>query len=147
MFRVVRLFAISPDSALRFRSLLLNTAFAAKELNEKAKALSPKTASLIDVERELSAPLRTSRALQLESELAKLLLDRMKPRDISPVIKLTDSLYVMFRLEEKAERNQQKTLTQASEEIADQLRLQKQKSFFNYLVSTARTNLEKSSQK
>ncbi|NTV46859.1 MAG: hypothetical protein HGB11_10160 [Chlorobiales bacterium] len=75
--------------------------------------------------------------LHLETESMRDLLKKMSASSVSPVIKLSDSLYVVMRLEEAVQKGDQKTLIQAYDEIAYLLRLRKEKAFYEQLRARA----------
>lgn len=133
-FKLTRLYAANADTALRFRQFL-TMKLSLDSLFALALARSPETAELNQRAFESAMTLKTLPELHLESENLRAILERMKPNDVSPAMKLSDSLFVVMRLEEIALPNQPKTLAQAYPEIVARLNAMKQKRFIDSLAS------------
>ncbi len=140
-YRLLRLYASSQDAVLTLRQkLVANTS--ENELLPLAQSLSPTLTQMNDMSFRLAKEVRPLWKLQLESEALVQLLERMRPKDITPVVKVRDSIFVVMRLEEKLEPGTTMTLEQAYADIVEHLRYQKEKSFFRYLVSSSKSSLE-----
>lgn len=134
MFRLARLYAANADTALRFRQLL-TLKLSLDSLYGVAMERSPETAELNQRAFESAMTLKTLPQLRLESDNLRAILERMKPGDVSPAMKLSESLFVAMRLEEIALPNQPKTLTQAYPDILERLAMMKQKRFADSLAA------------
>jgi hypothetical protein len=140
-YRLLRLYAPSQDAILTLRQKLAANA-PESELLALAQSLSPKLAQMNDVAFQLAKTARPLWQLHLESEALVQLLERMRPKDITPIVKVCDSVFVVMRLEEKLESGTTMTLEQAYPEIIECLRRQKEKSFFRHLVNLSKSSLE-----
>lgn len=140
-YRLLRLYASSQDAVLTLRQKLVANA-SENELLTLAQSLSPTLTQMNDVSFQLAKVARPLWKLQLESEALVQLLERMRPKDITPVVKVGDSLFVVMRLEEKLRPGTTMTLEQAYTDIVEHLRYQKEKSFFRYLISSSKSSLE-----
>lgn len=140
MFKLLRLYAINADAALRLRQSLV-AGVAADSLLALAMLRSPETAELNQLAFESATTLKTLPQLHLESENLRAVFERMKPKDVSPVMKLSDSLFVVMRLEEIVASGQPKTFSQAFPEILERLRIMKQKRFVDSLASRLKNSL------
>ncbi len=140
-YRLLRLYASSQDAILTLRQKLAANA-PENELFALAQSLSPTLAQMNDVAFQLVKEARPLWKLHLESEALMQLLERMRPKDITPVVKVRDSVFVVMRLEEKLEPGTTMTLEQAYTDIVERLRYQKEKSFFQNLVNSSKSSLE-----
>ncbi len=140
-YRLLRLYASSQDAILAIRQKLVAGA-SDDELLLLAQSLSPALAQTNSIAFQLSKEARPLQALQLESYTLSQFLERMRPKDITPIIKVRDSLFVVMRLDEKLDKGATMTFEQAYADIEEILRQQKQKAFFRYLVSSSKKALE-----
>ncbi len=140
MFKLLRIYTHSADTALRLRQALV-TRLSEDSLFTLAMQRAPETATLNQLAFESATQFKTVPQLHLESENLRAILERMKPKDVSPVMKLSDSLFVVMRLEELVALGQPKTLAQAFPEILERLRLMKQKRFVDSLSSRLKHSL------
>ncbi len=134
MFKLLRIYTSNADTALRFRQALV-ARIGIDSLFKLTMLRAPETATLNQVAFESAMQLKTLPQLHLESEHLYAILERMKPNDVSPVLKVSDSLFVVMRLEESVAQKQPKTLAQAFPEILERLRMMKQKRFVDSLAS------------
>lgn len=140
-YRVLRIYAATQEAMLSLRQKAMNAAPDA-ELFAFADSLSPQTCERNQMFRQRDQSAYPMRLLQLESEALMQLVMRMRPKDITPVVKLQDSLFVVLRLEEKFEAGTPIPFEYAYPEISERLRRQKEKAFFRYLVRTSKSALE-----
>lgn len=140
MFKLLRIYAQSADTALRLRQALVAD-IGVDSLFTLAMLRAPEIADLNQRAFEGATQFKTLSQLHLESENLRAILERMKPKDISPVMKLSDSLFVVMRLEESVAPQQPKTLVQAFPEILERLRIVKQKRFVDSLASRLKNSL------
>lgn len=140
-YRLLRLYASTQDAMLSLRQKLVAGA-PETELLLLAQSLSPALAQTNEAMFQRSKEARPLRALQLESQTLLQLLERMRPKDITPVVKVRDSLFAVMRLDEKLEQGSLMTFEQAYPDIEELLRHQKQKAFFRYLVGSSKSALE-----
>jgi hypothetical protein len=133
MFKLTRFYATKADSALRFRQVM-SAPLSLDSLFELAMQSAPEAAELNQLAFESGLRLQTFSQLHLESENLRALLERMKPKDISPVMKLSDSLFVVMRLEERVSQGEPKTFSQAYPDIVERLALINQKRFIDSLA-------------
>jgi hypothetical protein len=139
-FRLLRIYTSNTDTALRLRQVLASN-FSLDSLFHFVMRYTPETATLNQLAFESATQLKTLPQLHLESENLYAILNRMKPKDVSPVMKLSDSLFVIMRLEESVTLGQPKTFAQAFPEILERLRLMKQKRFVDSLASRLKNSL------
>lgn len=139
-FKLLRIYTTNTDAALRLRQALVANV-KMDSLFKLVMAKAPETAELNQIAFENAVQLKTLPQLHLESENLWAVLERMKPKDVSPIMKLSDSLFVVMRLEESVLPQQPKTLAQAFPEIIERLRLMKQKHFVDSLVSRLKNSL------
>lgn len=140
MFKLLRIYTHSADTALRLRQDLVAN-IGTDSLFTLAMMRAPEIADLNQFAFESATQFKTMPQLHLESENLRAILERMKPKDVSPVIKLTDSLFVVMRLEELVAQRQPKTFAQAFPEILERLRIMKQKRFVDSLASRMKNSL------
>ncbi len=140
MFKLLRLYAHNADTALRLRQVLV-TRIDTDSLFNLVMQRAPETTTLNQLAFESATQFKTISQLHLESEHLHAILERMKTGDVSPVLKLSDSLFVVMRLEERVAPQQPKTLAQAFPEILERLRLMKQKRFVDSLSSRLKNSL------
>jgi hypothetical protein len=140
MFKLLRIYTHSADTALRLRQALVADTHADSLFN-LAMRRAPETADLNQLAFESATQFKTLPQLHLESENMRAILERMKPKDVSPVMKLSDSLFVVMRLEELVVPRQAKTFAQAFPEILERLRIIKQKRFVDSLASRLKNSL------
>ncbi len=140
MFKLLRIYTHSADTALRLRQALVAN-IGADSLFNLAMLRAPETAELNQLAFEGATQFKTLPQLHLESENLRAILERMKPKDISPVMKLSDSLFVVMRLEEIVAQRQPKTFVQAFPEVLERLRMMKQKRFVDSLASRLKNSL------
>lgn len=140
MFKLLRIYTHSADTALRLRQALVADTHADSLFN-LAMRRAPETADLNQLAFESATQFKTQPQLHLESENMRAVLERMKPKDVSPVMKLSDSLFVVMRLEELVVPRQAKTFAQAFPEILERLRIIKQKRFVDSLASRLKNSL------
>ncbi len=139
-FRIVRVYAPTQDAIFALRQRLVAGDPADAVLSEAARVQSIATLNL--AQKKFAMGFFPIRHLQLESETLRGLLERMRPKDVSPIAKLNDSLFVVLRLEDRAEQGTTKNFEQAYPEMQERLRLQKEKEFFNILVRNAKSSAE-----
>ncbi len=140
MFRLLRLYTIHADTALRLRQALV-ARLNSDSLFNLVMSRAPETTELNQLAFERATQFKTLTQLHLESENLHAILERMRPGDISPVLKLSDSLFIVMRLEELVASGQPKTLAQAFPEILERLRIIKQKRFVDSLASRLKNSL------
>ncbi len=140
MFKLLRLYTHSADTALRLRQALV-ARLNADSLFRLVMQCAPEMAALNQLAFESAYQFKSLSQLHLESENVHAILERMKPNDISPVLKLSDSLFVVMRLEDSVAPQQPKTLAQAFPEILERLRIMKQKRFVDSLASRLKNSL------
>ncbi|MFN3561600.1 MAG: peptidyl-prolyl cis-trans isomerase [Chloroherpetonaceae bacterium] len=140
MFKLLRIYTSNADTALRFRQALV-ARISMDSLFKLIMLRAPETVALNQVAFESAMQLKTLPQLHLESENLYAVLERMKPNDVSPVMKLSDSLFVVMRLEESVAQKQPKTFAQAFPEILERLRMMKQKRFVDSLASRLKNSL------
>ncbi|MFQ3599271.1 MAG: peptidylprolyl isomerase [Chloroherpetonaceae bacterium] len=140
MFKLLRIYTINADTALRLRQALV-ARVNADSLFNLVMLRTPETAELNQLAFESATQFKTLPQLHLESENLHAILERMKPNDVSPVLKLSDSLFVVMRLEESVAPRQPKTFAQAFPEILERLRIIKQKRFVDSLASRLKNSL------
>ncbi len=140
MFKLLRIYTHSADTALRLRQALVAT-LSEDSLFTLAMQRAPETATLNQLAFESATQFKTLPQLHLESENLRAILERMKPKDVSPVLKLSDSLFVVMRLEESVAAGEPKTFAQAFPEILERLRMMKQKRFVDSLTSRLKNSL------
>jgi len=140
MFKLLRIYTHNADTALRLRQALVAD-MSVDSLFNVVMRRAPETATLNQLSFESATVLKPLPQLHLESEPLRTILERMKPKDISPVMKLSDSLFVVMRLEESVAAGQPKPFAQAFPEILDRLRLMKQKHFVDSLATRLKNSL------
>jgi len=140
MFKLLRIYTYSADTALRLRQALVAT-LSEDSLFTLAMQRAPESATLNQLAFESATQFKTLPQLHLESENLNAILERMKPKDVSPVMKLSDSLFVVMRLEESVAAGEPKTFAQAFPEILERLRMMKQKHFVDSLASRLKNSL------
>ncbi len=139
-FRIVRVYAPTQDAIFALRQKLVVGEPADAVLSEAAQMPSMTNINL--AQKKFATAFFPIQQLQLESETLRGLLERMRPKDVSPIAKLNDSLFVVLRLEDRVEQGMTKNFEQAYPDIRERLRLQKEKEFFNILVRNAKSNAE-----
>lgn len=142
-YRVRRIFAATQEAMLSVRQKLMS-GIPDPDVLRLADSLSPATQERNRVFWQRDKDAYPARLLQLESEVLMQLLERMRPKDLTPVVKLQDSLFVVLRLDEKLEAGTPMPFEQAYPDVAERLWRQKEKAFYQYLVRTAKSALEAS---
>ncbi|ACF12783.1 hypothetical protein Ctha_0312 [Chloroherpeton thalassium ATCC 35110] len=136
--KLIRLYASSSDSATRMARALGNRRFSFDELVSEAKIIAPELDTLNTHALQDSEEFVRISRLHLESDVLQQLLEKMRPSNISPIVKLNDSLFVVMRLETRVETGTEKPLEAAYDEIKQRLKLKKQNAFYIELQKRAR---------
>mgnify|MGYP003923884223 CR=1 FL=1 len=139
-FKLLRLYAQRAETAMRLRQALA-TYLGIDSLFKLAMQSTPEIAMLNQLAFESATQFKTLTQLHLESENLHAVLVQMKAKDVSPVMKVSDSLFVVMRLEESVAAGEPKTWAQAFPEVLERLRLMKQKKFVDSLASRLKNSL------
>lgn len=82
--------------------------------------------------------LRPLEQIHLESETMKSSLQNLAPGEMSPVIAVHDSLFVVIEMHDIVKKGDKKTFEQAYGEVEELLTVQKQKEYYSTLLEEAR---------
>ena len=82
--------------------------------------------------------LKTLAQLHLENDKMKGFLQNMAPGELSPVIALHDSLFVVMEMHDIVKKDDKKTLEQAYGDVENLLIVEKQKQYYSKLLQQAR---------
>ena len=82
--------------------------------------------------------LRPLERIHPENEKIKEVLQSLSPGELSPVMKVHDSLFVVMEMHDIVKKGDKKTFKQAYEEIEELLIVQKQKLYYSTLLEEAR---------
>jgi len=141
--QLIRLYASSSDSATRMLRLLSQRRHSFEHISEEAKIIAPEREELNTRSLENATQLIRVSRLHLESETLRQLLQKMRPSNVSPIVKLSDSLFVVMRLEARVETGTKKSLKETYDEILHRLKLKKQKAFYAELQRRAQNALQR----
>jgi hypothetical protein len=76
--------------------------------------------------------------LHLENDTMKEVLPTLLPGELSSVITVHDSLFVVMEMHDRVKKGSKKTFEQAYDEIEELLIVQKQKHYYSTLLGEAR---------
>lgn len=145
-YKLIRLYATGADTASLLRGLLRDTTSSLKQLAEKVDSLAPSMSARNRREVMLGNTYRAANALGFETGTLRDIAGKMLPADISPVVRIEESVsespgkasYIVIRLNARVKSGDRKNFEEAFDEARERLRLEKQRTLYNSLVSTAK---------
>ena len=137
VYAVSRYYASTPQSASRIENALRLYDGDEQRLQQLIESIEPGYAG----NNRRVPPVRSLRSLEqlhLENDTMKEVLPTLLPGELSSVITVHDSLFVVMEMHDRVKKGSKKNFEQAYDEIEELLIVQKQKHYYSTLLGEAR---------
>lgn len=138
VYAVSRYFASTSRSAGRIENALRLHDGGEKHLLQLIASIDAGYASKNREARGNARSLRSLERIHAENEKIKGVLQNLSPGELSPVLRVHDSLFVVMEMHDIVKKGEKKTFVQAYGEIEELLIVQKQKQYYSTLLEEAR---------
>lgn len=137
-YAVARYYAVTEQAASRMQNALKLHEGDEAEIRKLIESIEPGYAGANLRTRRNPPRLKTIAQMHLENRRMKDFLKNMTPGELSPVIAVHDSLFVVMEMHGILEKGDKKTLEQAYRDIEELLIVEKQKQYYSKLLEQAR---------
>ncbi len=137
-YAVSRYFASTVQAASRIENALRLHEGDEQSLQEMIASIEPDYAAENRLARSHEQRLRSLAQVHPENKKMRALLQNLPPGELSPVIAVHDSLFVVMEMHDIVRKGEKKSLEQAYGQIEELLTVQQQKQYYSTLLEEAR---------